>query len=107
MVTPPNGVYFTRSLIGGELYESITNVGNKPTVGLYGKNIETNILNFDRDVYDEIIEVFFLKKHRDEVRFKGLEELSDQLNRDRVEALRFLKAERDSVDRRLRGSVRL
>lgn len=107
MVTPPNGVYFTRSLIGGELYESITNVGNKPTVGLYGKNIETNILNFDRDVYDEIIEVFFLKKHRDEVRFKGLEELSDQLNRDRAEALRFLKAERDSVDRRLRGSVRL
>ena len=107
MVTPPNGVYFTRSLIGGELYESITNVGNKPTVGLYGKNIETNILNFDRDVYDEIIEVFFLKKHRDEVRFKGLEELSDQLSRDRAEALRFLKAERDAVDRRLRGSVRL
>ena len=107
MVTPPNGVYFTRSLIGGELYESITNVGNKPTVGLYGKNIETNILNFDRDVYDEIIEVFFLKKHRDEVRFKGLEELSDQLNRDRAAALRFLKAERDAVDRRLRGSVRL
>ena len=107
MVTPPNGVYFTRSLIGGELYESITNVGNKPTVGLYGKNIETNILNFDRDVYDEIIEVFFLKKHRDEVRFKGLEELSDQLNRDRAEALRFLKAERDAVDRRLRGSVRM
>ena len=107
MVTPPNGVYFTRSLIGGELYESITNVGNKPTVGLYGKNIETNILNFDRDVYDEIIEVFFLKKHRDEVRFKGLEELSDQLNRDRAEALRFLKAERDAVNRRLRGSVRM
>lgn len=86
MVTPPNGVYFTTCLLDGKRYSGITNVGNKPTVGNYGKNIEMNVFDFDQDVYGHTIEIFFLKKHREEVKFSGLDELGRQLDRDREKA---------------------
>ena len=86
MVTPPNGVYFTTCLLDGKQYSGITNVGNKPTVGNYGKNIEMNVFDFDQDVYGHIIEIYFLKKHRNEVKFNGLDELGRQLDKDREKA---------------------
>ena len=86
MVTPSNGVYFTTCLLDGKQYSGITNVGNKPTVGHYGKNIEMNIFDFNQDVYGHTIEIFFLKKHRDEVKFNGLDELGKQLDKDREKA---------------------
>lgn len=89
MVTPSNGVYVTTCRVGETVYDSITNVGNKPTVGTYGKNIETNILDFDQDVYDQMIEVYFHKKLRDEVKFSDLDALKEQLDRDRQEACDF------------------
>ena len=51
MVTPPNGVYITYCTLEGVRYPSITNVGNKPTVGDFGKNIETHVFNFNEEVY--------------------------------------------------------
>ena len=89
MVTPPNGVYFTTCLLDGKQYSGITNVGNKPTVGNYSKNIEMNIFDFNQDVYGHTIEIFFLKKHRDEVKFSGLDELGKQLDRDREKARHY------------------
>ena len=86
MVTPPNGVYFTTCLLDGKRYAGVTNVGNKPTVGNYGKNIEMNVFDFNQDVYGHTIEIFFLKKHRDEVKFSGLDELGKQLDKDRENA---------------------
>ena len=86
MVTPPNGVYFTTCLLDGKRYSGVTNVGNKPTVGNYGKNIEMNVFDFNQDVYGHTIEIFFLKKHRDEVKFNGLDELGKQLDKDRENA---------------------
>ena len=51
MVTPPNGVYITCCWYDGRRYPSVTNVGRKPTVGDYDKNVETHIFNFDRELY--------------------------------------------------------
>ena len=48
MVTPPNGVYVTFCVYNGKRYPSVTNVGVKPTIGNYGKNVETHIFDFDK-----------------------------------------------------------
>ena len=76
MVTPPNGVYITYCIYNGVRYPSVTNVGIKPTIGTFKKNMETHIFNFDKELYGKMIKVEFIKKTRDEVKFGGIEELS-------------------------------
>ena len=86
MVTPPNGVYITMCTIDGIRRPSVTNVGVKPTIGKYEKNIETHIFNFKEDVYGKQIRVDFIKHTRPEMKFNGLDELKKQIEADCIEA---------------------
>ncbi len=89
MVTPPNGVYVTLCDYNGVRYPSVTNVGVKPTIGKYGKNVETHIFDFNKELYGKQIVVEFLKKTRDEVKFDNVQDLFDQIVRDCREVKRF------------------
>ena len=82
MAAPPNGVYTTYCVYNGVKYPSITNVGVKPTVGNFDKNVETHIFDFDKELYGKYITVEFLKKMRDEEKFDSLDDLSDQIVKD-------------------------
>ena len=64
----------------------MTNVGVKPTVCIYKKNVETHIFNFNKELYGKYIKVEFLKMTRDEVKFNDIEQLSAQIARDCEEA---------------------
>ena len=86
MVTPPNGVYITKCVYNGHVYDSITNVGVKPTIGTFQKNMETHIFHFNKELYGKHIQVIFLKKTRDEAKFRSVEELSAQIVKDCEEA---------------------
>ena len=99
MVTPPNGVYVTNCLIEetvrgahGSLktvwkrYPAVTNIGVKPTIGTFTKNVETHIFDFNRDMYDVDIRVEFLKMTRLETKFDSLEALKEQIARDCAKA---------------------
>lgn len=86
MVSPPNGVYTTICTYNGIRYPSVTNVGVKPTIGTYNKNVETHIFNFDRELYGKEIRVEFIKKTRDERKFDSIQELSDQIKSDCIAA---------------------
>ena len=79
MASPPNGVYITYCSYNGVKYPSITNVGVKPTIGTYSKNVETHIFNFDKELYGKQIRVEFVKQTREERKFSGIEELSRQI----------------------------
>lgn len=89
MVTPPNGVYVTLCDYDGKKYPSVTNVGTKPTIGDYKKNVETHIFDFDKELYGKHIIVEFLEKTRDEVKFDTMEELIDQILRACKEAYKY------------------
>lgn len=86
MVTPPNGVYVTYCTYNGVRYPSVTNVGVKPTIGTYHKNVETHIFNFDKELYGKNIRVEFLEKTRDERKFDSVEALSKQITDDCITA---------------------
>lgn len=82
---PHNGVYITKTLIDGKLYESITNVGTKPTVGQGNPvSLETHIFDFNKDIYNRKIEVFFISKIRNEKIFSGMDELVQHVKKDIV-----------------------
>ena len=75
-LVPPNGVYVSRVHVDGEIFYGITNIGVKPTVESHGvKGIETNIFQFDQDIYGKSIEVELLHYRRPEMHFSSVGEL--------------------------------
>jgi riboflavin kinase/FMN adenylyltransferase len=88
---PANGVYFvTVRTLGRELY-GMCNIGCRPTVGEgNARTIETNIFGFDEDIYGLDLEIGFVTKIRDEVRFDSIEALRNQLTIDRDTCLGLL-----------------
>ena len=64
------------------LFRHLTNVGIKPTVGEFDKNVETHIFDFDKELYGKHITVEFLKKMRNEQKFDSLDALSAQIVQD-------------------------
>ncbi|MDH8676581.1 bifunctional riboflavin kinase/FAD synthetase [Fusibacter bizertensis] len=69
------GVYITETLWKGDIYPSVTNVGFNPTFEQTGIHLETYILGVDQEMYDEIIEVHFVKRLRAEIKFNHVDEL--------------------------------
>ena len=88
---PGNGVYFVRvQTLDRELY-GMCNIGCRPTVGAgNARTIETNIFDFDEDIYGLDLKITFIAKIREEVRFDSLEELKKQLENDRNSCLSLL-----------------
>lgn len=80
---PPNGVYYSRAVVGGREYKGISNVGCKPTVSDGQKmGVETYLYNFDGDIYGQRISVALLAFRRPEMKFDSVESLKAQMMRD-------------------------
>ena len=90
-LVPGNGVYFVRVRTVGRQFYGMCNVGVRPTVSFgNSRTIETNIFGFDEDIYGLDMEVTFISKIRDEIRFNSLEELKMQLEKDKDTCLEQL-----------------
>lgn len=92
---PAMGVYASRLTYNGKLYNSMTNIGMRPTINAHKLTIETNIFDFDEDIYYESITVELVKRIRNEKKFGNLEMLKKQLGSDRERAVQFLNDNTD------------
>ena len=82
-VIPRYGVYATATLIDGIWRKSITNVGVRPTFeNEVEPSVETFVLDFDGDLYGDVLRIRFLHGIRDERKFNGIDELKAQINKD-------------------------
>lgn len=83
LLYPKVGVYYTNVDVAGVIYKGITSVGYNPTV--QGKNLtfETYILNFDEVIYDEVIDIYFISRIRNEIKFNSLDDLIKQMTSDK------------------------
>lgn len=81
-VIPKFGVYDTDIIINGERFRASTNIGTNPTVEHDGIKIEAHILDFNRDIYGEIVELELLDFVRPELKFDSIEELFEQIAKD-------------------------
>ena len=83
-LVPGNGVYFVKVHTLEKDYFGMCNIGCRPTVGTgNARTIETHIFDFDEDIYGLDLEVTFISRIREEVRFGSLDELRVQLEKDR------------------------
>jgi riboflavin kinase/FMN adenylyltransferase len=91
-VIPRNGVYITATRVEGDWRGSVTNVGVRPTFGGDAEqSVESFVMNWSGDLYDDVVRVRFLHRLRDEMKFAGLPELQAQIERDRQRAEEFFK----------------
>lgn len=87
---PPNGVYVTTVTVDGNDYKGITNIGYKPTIG--GEStpgVETYLFDFDDNLYGKNIVVKFYTFERGECKFNGLEELKEQMQKDKAFGIEY------------------
>ena len=88
---PKDGVYITWTRVGTERFDSVTNVGNRPTFGAELFAIETHLLNFHPiELAPETeVEICFLERLRDEIKFPSVDALREQIARDVKKARRY------------------
>ena len=82
---PMNGVYAIRMELKGKLYNGMLNIGFRPTIDSSSavKTIEAHLFDVSGDFYDEPVVIHFVKRVRDEMKFRGLEALKQQLGKDK------------------------
>jgi riboflavin kinase/FMN adenylyltransferase len=91
LIVPHKGVYVTRTIHKGMIYQSITNIGNNPTFKNGNQlHIETNIFDFNTDIYGEMLDIEFLHKLRDERKFPTVNDLISQIKSDVESAKAYL-----------------
>src|ERR1035437_1234421 len=90
-LVPQDGVYITWTRVGTERFDSVTNVGNRPTFGADLFAIETHLLNFHPlELTPETeVEICFLERLRDEIKFPTVDALREQIARDVKQARRY------------------
>lgn len=81
-IAPKFGVYKGEIRIDGKYYKTLINVGTHPTFNDNSVNIEAYILDFDRNIYDYPVEIFFDKYIRDVIHFETVDALKKQIQRD-------------------------
>lgn len=91
-ITPGNGIYAVYALPEGfkERCKGMMSIGFRPTVDGKKRVIEVNIFDFDKDIYDETLKVYVKKYLREELKFNGLDELVEQIGKDKIESLKIL-----------------
>ena len=84
-ILPPDGVYATKTFVDGTPYISMSNIGTRPTFeDGSARNIETNIFDFDRDIYGKKAKVEFYKFIRPEKHFESADELVSEIERNKI-----------------------
>ncbi len=78
----PRGVFITVVVIDGKTWQSLTNIGRRPTFRQKDIIIESYILDFNENLYGKKITIQFVKKIREEMKFTTPEELTDQIQKD-------------------------
>lgn len=87
---PKIGVYVVKAIVNEATVFGMMNIGFNPTVNGDKQTIEVHLFDFDKDIYDQNIEVSLLHYIREEQKFSSVDALKEQLNHDREVAVNFI-----------------
>ncbi|MEL7588867.1 MAG: bifunctional riboflavin kinase/FAD synthetase [Prolixibacteraceae bacterium] len=90
-IIPAYGVYAVYVNAGGNSYRGMMNIGTRPTVSnADNRSIEVHLIGFEGDLYNQPVEIEFIRKIREERKFGSVEELRAQLEKDKQTVLELL-----------------
>lgn len=87
---PADGAYAVRVYVDGNHHLGMLNIGQRPTVSGQERRIEVNIFDFNEDIYNHRLTVEFVRLLRKEQKFGSIEELKNQLSKDKLQAIDIL-----------------
>ncbi len=88
---PKNGVYIVTANVSNQTVFGMMNIGVKPTLGENKLSIEVHLLDFDKDIYNQKIQVNILERLRDEQKFESFEALKLQLEVDKQNTIHYFE----------------
>jgi riboflavin kinase/FMN adenylyltransferase len=86
---PKNGVYVVTANVNNQTVFGMMNIGVKPTIGENKLSIEVHLLNFEKDIYQQKIQIHVLERIRDEQKFESFEALKSQLEVDKQTTIQY------------------
>ena len=95
-IKPGNGVYLISSMYAGIKIYGMMNIGNNPTFDDKSPSIEVHFFDFDQKIYDENIQIQIITRIRNEIKFSGKDELSNQLIEDKKKCIEFISRNKKS-----------
>lgn len=87
---PSGGIFAVKVKIAETVYKGMAYIGTRPTLNGLTRNIEVNIFDFDQDIYNRQIRMEFHNFVREDMKFSSLDELKEQIAKDKVEVTRVL-----------------
>ena len=92
-LSPVAGIFAVRVAgLAARLMPGVASVGTRPTIEGIEPLLEVHVFDFDREIYGRYIEVQFVARLRDELRFPDLPSLQRQMQLDAAAARRILAA---------------
>ena len=89
---PSIGVYSVYVSVNGQQYKGMLNIGHRPTINNgTDLSIEVHILDFEGDIYNQQVRIEFIGFLRPEIKFDSIDELVLQIQKDKEDAIQFLK----------------
>lgn len=99
---PANGIYVAKAAIVNkqvssnntylELLNGMLSIGVRPTINGINRTIEMNIFNFENDIYGKTLKAYIYKFLRPEIKFDTLEELKNQIDKDKFNSLKYFES---------------
>jgi len=87
---PADGIFAVKVTIDGIVHKGMAYIGSRPTVNGLTRNIEVNIFDFNREIYNQRISMAFLNFVRGDIKFSSLDELKAQLAQDKIDITALL-----------------
>ena len=88
---PKNGVYIVTANVLDQNVFGMMNIGVKPTLGENKLSIEVHLLDFDKDIYNQKIQVNLLERLRDEQKFDSFDAIKSQLEKDKQNTIEYFE----------------
>ncbi len=85
-ILPKDGVYAARVTVASHLYDAMLYIGSRPTVNTGKTSVEAYLFDFSDDIYGKNVNVRFVDRIRDSIKFDSIEELKKQLGKDEIKA---------------------
>ena len=92
-ILPSDGVYAGNAIISDKKFIGMINIGKRPTVEGKERRVEMNIFDYNDMLYGKEMKISFIKRIRNEQKFKNLDDLSDQLRKDKLETIKIIENE--------------
>ncbi|WP_172917084.1 bifunctional riboflavin kinase/FAD synthetase [Capnocytophaga canis] len=92
---PKDGIYIVYSIISGKKIYGMMSIGKNPTIPGKEPSMEVFFFDFDKDIYGETLQIYFLQYHRTEQKFDSIEALKAQLQQDEIISRKFISTLKD------------